>query len=39
MNKLTWSALALLMTLGLAACSSESDEGADFEQAGENAGE
>lgn len=38
MNKLTLSALALMMTLGLAACSQE-DEGADFEEAGENAGE
>ncbi|HLV77439.1 MAG TPA: hypothetical protein VKY53_05885 [Marinobacter sp.] len=38
MNKLTISALALLMTLGLAACSSE-DEGPDFERAGDNAAE
>ncbi|MEQ9544585.1 MAG: hypothetical protein RIK85_01095 [Marinobacter sp.] len=38
MNKLTLSALALLMTLGLAACSQE-DEGANFEQAADNAGD
>ncbi|MEX2473611.1 hypothetical protein [Marinobacter sp.] len=38
MNKLTLSALALLMTLGLAACSQE-DEGADFEEAADNAAE
>lgn len=38
MNKFTLSALALVMSLGLAACSSE-DEGVDFEKAGENAGE
>ncbi|MFL1454766.1 hypothetical protein ACJO5Y_10015 [Marinobacter sp. GN3S48] len=39
MNKLTLSALALIMTLGLAACSQEDDEGADFEEAADNAGE
>ena len=39
MSKLTLSALALFTTLGLAACSSDNDEGADFERAGENAGE
>ena len=39
MNKFTLSALALVATLGLSACSSESDEGADFEEAGENAEE
>lgn len=38
MNKLTLSALVLMMTLGLAACSQE-DEGADFEQAADNAGD
>ncbi len=37
MNKLTLSTLALLMTLGLAACSSEENEGMDLEQAGDNA--
>lgn len=36
MNKLTLSALALLMTLGLAACSQDDNEGADFEEAGDN---
>ena len=39
MNKLTLSALALTMTLGLAACSDEPDEGVDLEKAGDNAGE
>ncbi|WP_297791574.1 hypothetical protein [uncultured Marinobacter sp.] len=38
MNKLTLSALVLMMTLGLAACSQE-DEGADFEKAADNAGD
>ena len=38
MNKFTLSALAFAMTLGLAACSSE-DEGADFDQAADNAEE
>ena len=36
MNKLTLSALALLMTLGLAACSQDDNEGVDLEEAGDN---
>ncbi|MBB5321648.1 hypothetical protein [Marinobacter oulmenensis] len=35
MNKLTLSALIMVLTLGLAACSSE-DESTDFEDAAEN---
>ena len=38
MNKFTLSALAIAMTLGLAACSSE-DEGVDMDQAADNAEE
>lgn len=37
MNKLTLSALLLMLTLGLAACGSEDNEGADFDQAADNA--
>jgi outer membrane murein-binding lipoprotein Lpp len=36
MNKLTISALALVMTLGLAGCSSDDDEVVDLDQAGDN---
>ena len=39
MNKLTLSALLMVLTLGLAACSSEDNEGVDVEQAADNAGE
>jgi phosphate uptake regulator len=35
MNKLTLSAIALLMTLGLAGCSQD-DEAVDLDEAGEN---
>lgn len=38
MNKLTLGTLVMFLTLGLAACSSE-DEGADFDQAADNAAE
>ncbi|HEA53969.1 hypothetical protein LCGC14_0925130 [marine sediment metagenome] len=36
MNKLTLSALLMSLTLGLAACSSDDDEGADFGKAADN---
>lgn len=39
MNKFTLCALAMVATFGLAACGSESDDGADFEAAGDNAAE
>lgn len=39
MNKLTLSALVLMMTLGLAACSQEDNKGPDVERAAENAGD
>lgn len=39
MNKLTLSALLMFLTLGLAACSSEDNEGADFGEAADNAEE
>ena len=39
MNKLTLSALLMFLTLGLAACSSEDNEGVDVEQAADNAGD
>ena len=35
-SKLTLSALALMMALGLAACSQDDNEGADFGEAGDN---
>ena len=36
MNKLIPGTMALLMTLGLAACSQDDNEGADFGEAGDN---
>ncbi|SHK32601.1 hypothetical protein SAMN05216369_1547 [Marinobacter antarcticus] len=39
MNKFTLSALLMFLTLGLAACSSEDNEGADFDKAADNAKE
>jgi hypothetical protein len=36
MNKLTLSTLALLLTLGLTACSQDDNEGVDLEKAGDN---
>ncbi|MGO1502111.1 MAG: hypothetical protein ACTHWH_12610 [Marinobacter sp.] len=39
MNKLTLSALLMFLTLGLAACSSDDNEGADFDKAADNAGD
>ncbi|KEF31458.1 MAG: hypothetical protein EP339_11045 [Gammaproteobacteria bacterium] len=39
MKKLTLGTLAFVMALGLAACSSEENEGVDVEQAADNAGD
>jgi hypothetical protein len=39
MNKFTLGALLMFLTLGLAACSSDDNEGADFDKAADNAGD